>query len=79
MQAVHDTLAQLVMRLVPYSCASADCEPVSGLTAVCHGLQTVKMGVQYSLWGGSIVNLGSERHKKQYLEDIDQFRLPGEM
>jgi acyl-CoA oxidase len=35
------------------------------------------MGVQYSLWGGSILNLGTERHRKMYFEDIDKFRLPG--
>ena len=40
-------------------------------------LQTVKMGVQYSLWGGSILNLGTEKHRKAYFEDIDKFRLPG--
>ena len=40
-------------------------------------LQTVKMGVQYSLWGGSILNLGTEKHRKKYFEDIDKFRLPG--
>ena len=39
--------------------------------------QTVKMGVQYSLWGGSILNLGTERHRKAYFDDIDKFRLPG--
>lgn len=36
------------------------------------------MGVQYNLWGGSILNLGTEKHKKAYFEDIDKFRLPGE-
>ncbi len=40
-------------------------------------MQTVKMGVQYNLWGGSILNLGTEKHKKAYFEDIDKFRLPG--
>ncbi len=40
-------------------------------------VQTVKMGVQYSLWGGSILNLGTEKHRKAYFEDIDKFRLPG--
>lgn len=38
---------------------------------------TVKMGVQYCLWGGSVMNLGTERHKKQYFDDIDRLRLPG--
>lgn len=41
-------------------------------------LQTVKMGVQYSLWGGSILNLGTEKHRKAYFDDIDKFRLPGD-
>lgn len=35
------------------------------------------MGVQYSLWGGSVLNLGTERHRKAYFDDIDKFRLPG--
>lgn len=35
------------------------------------------MGVQYSLWGGSVMNLGTERHKQQYFEDIDKYRIPG--
>jgi hypothetical protein len=37
----------------------------------------VKMGVQYSLWGGSVVNLGTEKHRAKYFDDIDSFRLPG--
>lgn len=28
-------------------------------------MQTVKLGVQYSLWGGSVLNLGTERHRKK--------------
>jgi hypothetical protein len=36
------------------------------------------MGVQYSLWGGSVFNLGTERHRKKYFDDIDRYRLPGE-
>ena len=58
-----------VLRLVNLS--SAAC-----LTRCC--TQTVKMGVQYSLWGGSILNLGTEKHRKAYFEDIDKFRLPGQ-
>lgn len=41
-------------------------------------LQTVKMGVQYTLWGGSILNLGTEKHRKKYYEAIDKFKLPGQ-
>lgn len=38
---------------------------------------TVKMGVQYSLWGGSVLNLGTELHRKKYFDAIDRFKLPG--
>lgn len=37
----------------------------------------VKSGVQYSLWGGSVLNLGTEAHRRKYYEDIGSFRLPG--
>ncbi len=39
--------------------------------------QMVKMGVQYSLWGGSVMNLGTERHRQKYFDAIDQLKLPG--
>jgi acyl-CoA oxidase len=38
---------------------------------------TVKMGVQYSLWGGSVLNLGTEKHRRKYFDAIDRFELPG--
>ncbi|KAL4429343.1 hypothetical protein ABPG77_005117 [Micractinium sp. CCAP 211/92] len=38
---------------------------------------TVKLGVQYSLWGGSVLNLGTERHRKKYFDAIDRFQAPG--
>ena len=38
---------------------------------------TVKTGVQYSLWGGSVLSLGTEKHRSRYYDDIDAFRLPG--
>jgi acyl-CoA oxidase len=37
----------------------------------------VKSGVQYSLWGGSVLNLGTERHRRAYFDDIGAFKLPG--
>lgn len=37
----------------------------------------VKSGVQFSLWGGSVLNLGSESHRRAYFDDISAFRLPG--
>jgi acyl-CoA oxidase len=40
-------------------------------------MQTVKMGVQYSLWGGSVLNLGTSKHRQQLFDAIDQFEAPG--
>lgn len=37
----------------------------------------VKFGVQFGLFGGSILNLGTERHHKEYLERIGKLELPG--
>eukprot|EP00899_Mesostigma_viride_P005704 jgi/Mesvir1/15134/Mv14767-RA.1 len=37
----------------------------------------IKTGVQFSLWGGSVVNLGTKRHHDKYLADIGAVRLPG--
>lgn len=37
----------------------------------------VKSGVQFSLWGGSVMNLGTETHRRKYFDDIASFRLPG--
>lgn len=39
----------------------------------------VKMGVQYSLWGGSVMSLGTERHRQKYFDAIDQLKLPGRL
>jgi len=37
----------------------------------------VKFGVQFGLFGGSVLHLGTERHHRRYLEDIGRLRLPG--
>jgi len=37
----------------------------------------VKTGVQYGLWGGAILHLGTERHHDEYLADIAALELPG--
>ncbi|GBG72770.1 hypothetical protein CBR_g12338 [Chara braunii] len=37
----------------------------------------IKMGVQFSLWGGSVANLGTKKHRDKYLADIDALDLPG--
>lgn len=37
----------------------------------------VKFGVQFGLFGGSILFLGTEKHHQKYLEDIASLKLPG--
>ncbi|XP_024375799.1 acyl-coenzyme A oxidase 2, peroxisomal [Physcomitrium patens] len=37
----------------------------------------IKFGVQFSLWGGSVVNLGTQKHRDKYLEGISNLKYPG--
>ncbi|KDP46864.1 hypothetical protein JCGZ_24073 [Jatropha curcas] len=37
----------------------------------------IKMGVQYSLWGGSVINLGTKKHREKYFDGIDNLEYPG--
>ena len=37
----------------------------------------VKYGVQFGLFGGSILQLGTERHHRAYLRDVASLQLPG--
>ncbi|KAK6258902.1 hypothetical protein SCA6_013376 [Theobroma cacao] len=37
----------------------------------------IKFGVQYSLWGGSVLNLGTKKHRDKYFEGIDNLDYPG--
>ena len=37
----------------------------------------IKMGVQFGLFGGSILQLGTERHHQKYLRDVGTLDLPG--
>ncbi|KAL8475071.1 hypothetical protein ACS0TY_031479 [Phlomoides rotata] len=37
----------------------------------------VKLGVQFSLWGGSVLNLGTKKHRDKYFEGIDNLDYPG--
>ena len=37
----------------------------------------VKFGVQFGLFGGSILQLGTERHHRKYLEKVGTLELPG--
>lgn len=38
---------------------------------------TIKFGVQFGLFGGSILNLGTEKHHRKYLEAVGRLELPG--
>jgi len=38
---------------------------------------TIKFGVQFGLWGGSVFWLGTEKHHRKYLKDIGTLALPG--
>ena len=37
----------------------------------------VKCGVQFGLFGGAILHLGTERHHERYLRDVAAIELPG--
>ncbi|XP_057970388.1 acyl-coenzyme A oxidase 2, peroxisomal [Malania oleifera] len=37
----------------------------------------IKLGVQYSLWGGSVLNLGTKKHRDKYYNGIDNLEYPG--
>ena len=37
----------------------------------------IKFGVQFGLWGMSILSLGTEKHYKKYLKDVGTLQLPG--
>lgn len=37
----------------------------------------IKFGVQFGLWGMSILSLGTEKHFKKYLQDVGTLHLPG--
>ena len=37
----------------------------------------VKCGVQFGLFGGAILHLGTERHHERYLRDVGSIELPG--
>ncbi|MCP4439936.1 MAG: acyl-CoA oxidase [Aureispira sp.] len=37
----------------------------------------VKFGVQFGLWGGSVLWLGTQKHHDKYLKDIGTLELPG--
>ena len=52
---------------------------VTGLEMIGHGDLSVfvKAGVQFGLFGGAIVNLGTERHHERYVPGMADLSLPG--
>ncbi|KRE36929.1 acyl-CoA oxidase [Janibacter sp. Soil728] len=52
---------------------------VTGLEMIGHGDLSVfvKAGVQFGLFGGAIVNLGTERHHERYLPSMADLSIPG--
>ncbi|KAJ6682596.1 ELECTRON TRANSPORT OXIDOREDUCTASE [Salix koriyanagi] len=76
----HDTQEQLGL----FPCArSAKLEILASIFAIVEAAGAVdislgiKLGVQYSLWGGSVINLGTKKHKDKYFEGIDSLDYPG--
>lgn len=37
----------------------------------------IKLGVQYSLWGGSVMNLGTQKHRDKFYTGIENLEFPG--
>lgn len=37
----------------------------------------IKFGVQFGLWGGSVLQLGTKRHHEQWLEKLGRLEIPG--
>ena len=52
---------------------------MAAFEALCHFdlSLVVKTGVQFGLFGGSILNLGTERHHREYLPKVGSLELPG--
>ncbi len=67
--------------LYPKHCGGAD--DMSKYIAIfetlgCHDLSlTIKYGVQFGLFGGSILALGTDFHHRKYLRDVGTLDLPG--
>uniref|UniRef100_A0ACD5XZ15 Uncharacterized protein n=1 Tax=Avena sativa TaxID=4498 RepID=A0ACD5XZ15_AVESA len=37
----------------------------------------IRLGAHYSLWGGSVINLGTKKHIEKYFDKIDNLEYPG--
>eukprot|EP00455_Lapot_gusevi_P050031 TRINITY_DN719_c0_g1_i2.p2 TRINITY_DN719_c0_g1~~TRINITY_DN719_c0_g1_i2.p2 ORF type:complete len:699 (+),score=303.14 TRINITY_DN719_c0_g1_i2:67-2097(+) len=47
------------------------------VSGFCDGSMATKMTVQWNLFGGTVLKLGTERHHKQFLDDIDSLKAIG--
>lgn len=47
------------------------------INTVCDGSVGTKLGVQFNLWGGSILNLGTQKHHDKYLRGVETLQIPG--
>ncbi len=50
---------------------------VMEMISMCDLSMTIKFGVQFGLFGMSVMALGTEKHHKQYLQDIGLLKLAG--
>jgi acyl-CoA oxidase len=82
LQAVQ-TLAQAGVGAAAYPAAAGGADDPGATVAVFETLAygdlsiLVKFGVQFGLFGGSVLHLGTERHHKTYLPRIGRLDLPG--
>jgi len=76
-------LAEQGLGAIPFPEYAGGRDDIEGFIAVmetlCHHdlSLAVKFGVQFGLFGGSINQLGSERHRRRYLPDVASLALPG--
>ncbi|KAJ9561631.1 hypothetical protein OSB04_006791 [Centaurea solstitialis] len=64
----------------PFRSAIQDPSKYFAITEAVGGIDIslgIKLGVQYSLWGGSVINLGTKKHKDKYFEGIDNLEYLG--
>jgi acyl-CoA oxidase len=66
-----------------YPVANGGKDDIEGYFAIMETLSyhdlslVIKFGVQFGLWGMSILSLGTEKHYEKYLKDVGTLALPG--
>jgi acyl-CoA oxidase len=77
------TLADHGLGSYAYPIAQGGKNDIEGYFAIMETLSyhdlslVIKFGVQFGLWGMSILSLGTEKHYKKYLKDVGSLDLPG--